>query len=546
MKKIDLKKILNQFKQIFDEFPLTIITIMFLTIFFSVVMENDFVNEKIIENVMIFGTIFGITNFFIESVFENKSKKFKIILYVINACIAGVITIGFNQKEAVLGISNEKFIEYLIRFTVCYSLSIIIYALIKNYKKSECQFNEYVTKVVVNMFKVTIVYTLLALGLLLISVATIILLFEKNDFDLIARIQILLLGIYYIPKILDALCNINDEIAKFAKAVIKYALDVMVFIAFIIIYLYIIKLIILRQMPSNQIFRICAGLFIIGCPIWTMASYVTDEDIIGKINKKLPYAFIPFIFLQLYSIGVRIKAYGITPLRYIGLVLIVFEALYIINYIKNKERMEKLFIEAIVLILISGIIPFVNMFKLSEISQYHNLKTIKQNQSVTNEQMNKIKGAYRYLNKTESGKQIIDNLLTQEEKNKILEYNDYHYTERQKEYINARKDIKEINLEDYNKIYIINESEYSKKIKIDDFDNIVINLDNKTKINVNIKGLIQDYINHNENFNEYFKTHNEFIINNEKKLILNSISITYLNDSKNIESYYIDGYILTK
>ena len=81
--------------------------------------------------------------------------------------------------------------------------------------------------------------------------------------------------------------------------------------------MYIIKIIVFKDMPSNQIFRILAALFILGCPIWTMVCNFKEDTIIDKINKLLPKLFIPFIILQIYSIGVRILENGITENRYL-------------------------------------------------------------------------------------------------------------------------------------------------------------------------------------------------------------------------------------
>ena len=49
--------------------------------------------------------------------------------------------------------------------------------------------------------------------------------------------------------------------------------------------------IILRDIPSNEIFRILATLFIIGLPIWTMSKSFDNNDLIDKINRKLPIFF---------------------------------------------------------------------------------------------------------------------------------------------------------------------------------------------------------------------------------------------------------------
>ena len=90
-----------------------------------------------------------------------------------------------------------------------------------------------------------------------------------------------------------------------------------------------IKIIVLRKIPANQIFRILAALFACGLPIWTMNSlWEKEENTWQKIINKLPLAFIPFILLQIYSIWSRISANGLTEARYLCVMLVIFEIIY--------------------------------------------------------------------------------------------------------------------------------------------------------------------------------------------------------------------------
>lgn len=55
-----------------------------------------------------------------------------------------------------------------------------------------------------------------------------------------------------------------------------------VMIAMAIIYIYIIKIFVTWEIPSNEIFNICSVLFAIGAPIWTMAyAFTKDKKTIG-------------------------------------------------------------------------------------------------------------------------------------------------------------------------------------------------------------------------------------------------------------------------
>ena len=299
MKTEKIKKILEQFKSIFQKFPGTFIATVALTCFYAIAVDADWMTETIFNNVSTFGVIFTITCFFIESTFSSKPLKFKIPLYLFNAVLSLILTFAINYKESFLGLSNETYLNYLYRFITCYVLSIFFFSVYSLYKNRDLSINEYLVKTAITMFKNTILYGLLAIGLLLICLAFISLILEGESYSLISRVEILLLGVFYVPKMFFAFTAPEDEVGKFAKVVIKYVLGSLVFSAFVVIYIYMLKLLILWKVPSNQIYRITAGLFLLGCPIWILISYFKDNDLFEKLNSKLPYAFIPFVFLQM-------------------------------------------------------------------------------------------------------------------------------------------------------------------------------------------------------------------------------------------------------
>ena len=63
-----------------------------------------------------------------------------------------------------------------------------------------------------------------------------------------------------------------------------------------------------------------------------------NGSFIDKVNRAIPYLFTPFIFLQIYSMGIRIKEYGLTESRYIAVILIIFEIIAIgLAVFKNSK-----------------------------------------------------------------------------------------------------------------------------------------------------------------------------------------------------------------
>ena len=511
MKKIKIKNLFEQFKIIFQKFPLTFVTTIALTLFYAIVFDTDWISSKVITNITVFGITFVFSSFFVESTFNYKPLNFRIILYVAGAILSVALTFGINYKGIFLELNNAKFLAYLYRFIVCYILVIFVYSVYSLYKEKEMSINEYLVKTVLAMFKNTLIYGLLSFGLLLISLTFISLILEGRDYTLLFRIQILLFGLFYAPRMLFSFTAEEIEIDSFAKVVIKYVLGTLAIIAFAIIYLYMFKILVQWSVPSNQIFRITAGLFILGCPIWTLASYFKDKDIFEKINHVLPYTFIPFLFLQMYSIGIRIFDYGVTPLRYICVAFILFEIIYFINYHFDKDKLRVVFYSLIVIILVSGIVPYINMFKLSEISQSNIIKSALNSNNkkgiITDEDKQRVIGAYYYLKDIPDGDKIIASLLTKEEKEVLI--GDYKYQKR----LYGTTVIDEIDIEGYQKLYTIDENlnSYSQEEPSKSFSTFTFDIGDNRIIRGNIEELVNKYKEQSESdFEEYFKENNEY------------------------------------
>ena len=352
------------------------------------------------------------------------------------------------------------------------------------------------------------------------------------------RVEILLLGIYYIPAIIYSFYNVDSEIGKFSKVLIKYILNTLVIMAFVIIYMYIAKIIFLGTIPSNQIFRILACLFILGCPIWTMASSFKDDDVVNKINKWLPILFIPFIILQIYSIGIRISNNGFTELRYLCVMLIIFEIIYVIMYLKNKEKIGNALIALIAIIMISTIIPYINMFKVSELSQYNNLKIYKQKSSYTAKEKDKIYGAYMYL----KGNDKINDLLTQKDIETIRSFSDNSKYDTIK-YIYGYSNSNYINTKGYSRMYFIDAINGEENLN-DAFENIEFESKGGIEFKLNLSNELKNYIYNSDNIDEYMEENNEIYINEYRKIIIESISIAYDEANELVKNYRITAYLL--
>ena len=194
-------------------------------------------------------------------------------------------------------IHTSSIIRILIGYLIILFL-ISIYKIIKDYN---IKFQEYLLNVFANLFNGTITYIILNLGLTLIAIIFVELLLNSWG-DILLRIQILLFGLFFIPTFINSVWNVkNREVNAFIQGLIKFVLLPLVSIAMLIIYMYIIKILVLRQIPSNVIFRILASIFIVAFPVWNMAwNFKNNSRFIEKLVNLLPLFYIPFIFLEIY------------------------------------------------------------------------------------------------------------------------------------------------------------------------------------------------------------------------------------------------------
>ncbi len=544
------KSIPQLLKRIFEKFPITMIAILLSTTFIAITLDTNFIKPKTIENIMFFILYFVSGSFLAEALFEKNNTK-RNLSYIASAIISVILVIIHNIE-----FSRENIENLIWKISFCYVLTLGILSIYTIFKKSKKDFKEYLLKVFINMTKTSAIYIVLSIGISIVSAIFVYLIWEKIGYTLVLRLEILLLGFYYIPKLIYSLVDVDGEVNGFFKGLIKYVLTTLVIISFAIIYVYILKILILRDMPKNQIFRILSALFIIGIPIWTMMQHFQDKSIWDKISSKLPIAFIPFVFLQIYTIGIRIADNGFTPLRYICVALVLFEIVYILIYLLKREKLEILLLIIDAIAIISLIIPGINMFSISNMSQAHALKTLKNQSDYTDEEKERIYGAYTYLKDSEDGKKYINKILNSEDIDKIKSFSKVNKNTRYSgtTYINVNANNQKVEVEGYKTLYQISVSDYNSNSIEKAFSELKLEyeyMDSKDNIKVNLKKEFEKYIDiyfdlGGEELDDYFESHNEIQIEDSKKLIIKSFYLNYEEDSKLVKGYSIQGYLLEK
>ena len=534
-----ISKISVEIKELAKKFPITVGLIVFVTLLVAVCVEQDFSDNtmEILGKICTFVTIFGFGTFFTETYFQKKNTK--IISYIVTCIISFIfmhmIFANIKGDESILG---RSLAAYLITL-----FSITIYKIIKN---ENLKFTEYVLKLFRDLLNNSITYGILSIGVSILVVIFVELILDGKFGNSFIRIHILLFGLFYVLSLLYSFSSINKkEVNSFAKGLTLYVLLSLVVVAMLIIYVYIAKIIILRDIPKNIIYRILAGIFVVAFPVWNMASYYgTEKKLIGKITKILPYLYIPFIFLEMYSIGARISGFGITPLRYVSCAFIIFQIIAIIlNIYKNKEKLDLLFI----VIAIFGIILLVtplNYENVSYLSQKGIIeKYLKQNMNfadLEDEAKAKVKGAYKYLSSEKNGEKYIPDYLTEEDISQIKKYSTTgSYDEyRDYNYFYSDKSL-ELDIENYRKITKIYGYENDKSVvKLE-------KINQKVDFSDFAKEIIKKDKENEEIAKEYFKDNNLIKVDDTHDIYVEHISLEYdANDA--IQYFSIEGYLLTK
>lgn len=541
------KSLKDVFKNLFNNFGITTAIIFLATIVYIFLVLEDVLSDEELWLFRIFAELFALGTFLIETITKKGSKK-KIIGTIASFSVASILTYLLVET----GYFLDNNINYILRFIILYYIFLIVFIVYFNFKKSNMAFEEYVAKACSNVVKTTVIFTVVAIAFLIFALIFSYFILDGYEYELIVILEMSLTGFYFLPKLLYSLNDVNKEISSFFKFMVKTLLPSLLIIAFAIIYLYIIRILITFDVPSNQIFRVVAGLFVVGLPIWTMATYFKDNTKLYKISENLPFLFIPFIVLQIYAIAVRIIDNGFTEARYLCVMLIIFEIIYIALYFKNKDKIENILIIFLCMSVISLVVPFVNMYKVSFYSQYNNLKIYKEKEILTSEDMQKIKGAYYYLMQNSNNKELIENYLTSEEIEEITNFGIYKYPEEKtEERISVSYDSEVIDVQGYNKIYMDLSSDilfYGIEENIDDiFNNITFkNTSEDYEFSFDLSDTIRSYIEHEEDIDDYFKENNKVIIDENRCFVITDFYIKYNIVNELIENYSIDGYMLEK
>lgn len=546
-------RLTSNYKTYVKQYMATNIVIIIATLVFTLANFNAW--SKFLTSFAIIAVIAAINFFVVESYFKEKKSK----MY---SCVAGFVIAVVLERFAhynVFGASASRILTgyYIVAFLI---------GLFKVIKNSGLELSKYCTRVFKNLFGTGVIYGILVVGFALIMAISISLLTPGKNYELVLRAQIAIAGFFLIPATLLSITNTEGENSKFIETVISFVLLPLTAIATIIIYIYMIKILVLRQIPQNSIYRIVAGLFVVAFPVWVMTYEFKEKNrFVEVFSKIMPIAFIPLIGLQIYSIGARIGENGITPVRYMGVMFIIFEIVAIVLSIVNKRKyLTNAVLVAAVLMAISTILPVVNLEQISNYNQASRLrKAWREGESFTSlskEEKATASSAYRYLSRQENCEKYLPKYLDKEELTKKLIEHYSPYGDEGETYDEKRTTYKRVNYQ-YPDDGVITVEGYNhiKKFQVYEYDINEENLESVSlydTFNINLKdyviGLIEANKNGDESAKEYIVSHRVHRVDDSRDIYITDVNLSYEvdlegnYDSKEGISIVIKGCFLIK
>lgn len=576
-----------KFKQIYIRYAASIFCA------FIIAVVSIIANQKKgfdIESIVIVCSIWLAGNFLVESLWKKtaeeaqKNKRKWLIGYGVTYVIAIVfenLSEIFKAQKA--DIPNLIF-ESILYFYIACTVLLAIYVLLRQQK---LDLPHCIGRIIFALLRAVGVYLVLNIAVILILEIIDALLVDIDTFRVELNIQLLLSALAYFPTCLLAVSDTSEDNAAFTKKFVSYVLLPCVWIAMFVIYLYVVKIFVTQEVPSNEIFSICASLFAIGMPIWMMASGFVEEK--SSRYKKLihitKYIYAPFILLEIYSMSVRVKAYGLTEQRYAAWMFILLQVIYILwekiyaryarlagrkktynnqadtgdtgtehaNEINQTKTQINWHYENLILVLVGFLfvgllLPFGNAQYLSYQSQKSRL--------VKNRTLDKevAAEAYDYLRGNAYGRRYIKTNLTeaeQDELHSMMYGGDTHDSEQWESVYFYADPIEEkgIIIDGYAKIYTMT-AHWNEESTIENYENKTITVGDSEYKNVDFTSCISYYKNledkrENQKINEKDIVY-EIQVSDTEKLIITYISFEIDEKQDKINRMFMKGYMLTK
>lgn len=538
----------NSLKETFKKFPITIVIVYFTTLVCAFGTE-DFVETFLDDMWFYMMAVWAIGTLFSEKFFKNNYVR------AVGEIIALIIAISFRWI-----INHEVYSNniMLIKIYITYMIVIPLVTVYKILKDSEVSVKEYAIRVLGNIGKTSAIYILANLGILIVILVFVELILDGNDYEILPRTLILLLGGFYVPAMIDAITNVKTETGKFMRILLTGILMPVALFLIGTLYLYVIKIFLSGELLNKSLFFILSLTFSLAIPGVILLRNYDENKTVLKISNILLYSFIPLMVLQIIAMNVRVGEYGLTESRYMGYLLIIFEIIFIVlMIIKNSKYLDKIILVFAGFVIV-GVLTPLNVFDVPVYSQTARitkmLNAVDDFEDLTTKEKNECKKAFVYVKNSYIPEYLyrkvtLENLKAIEDYSIVytgddeVEIRDYDY-----EYLSMYNTNTSINIEEFKKLYEAeDEYRYDENVDVNNYE--IKAAEDNIKVTVDIENFIrQMYEAEKTNTKEstfekirYLKTSDENVV-----FYVTNFSVSYENYSNKLDHVSIDGYLLVK
>lgn len=528
--------------------------------------------ETIPEEGIFFLFSLGSGAFFAEALLGAMGRKklrdpFRWLLYL--ACaLHGILFTWASALETegkIWGMEAETLRTYVGRYALCCFLVLCLLAFYFLLRQSRMTPEAYLVHLFTGALRTGILYTVLAVGCSMV-VSILCSLFDVffwEDFEILMQTQCLLFGFVFLSGLLRCLIPPGEPETDSGKGsiledvLIKYVLTGLVACVFVIIYAYVLKILILRDMPSNEVFPILTALFVTGVPVWTMNSGYRENNPMRWLSMKMPYFFSPLILLQGYCMGIRIAQNGFTPSRYAGVAFLIFELLYLAVYRFRRQRLGRLLPAGAVLVFAAVLLPGVNMYAVSVNSQRSDMERLleKPADRLTEAERLRLAGAYTYLEEDPDGRRYLASLTGEKkEQVRLLAEGEYGMEETQ---ICFSADVPSwfVDVEGFRRIYPLRENSRAESDAVIDLTGYTLTVGEDICAAFDLEGYLKPCLERwrdvscgeaEEEMDRWLEKNQRIRLDEGRFLQINSLAFRYDLEREGYVVVNISGYLLEK
>lgn len=379
---------------------ISVLSVLYFIAVGSFLVDKLFIiyNNRIIENIK---KRYSTLN-------ENNINKVFIFAKTVSYVLIVLIQYLLYKWSFYLSISEEKIKnnDDIIKMICCAMVVIVMIIFIISFftiKEKKISIKDYFLDVFFNFIFLFLIECVISIGFLALYFMYEVLL-GGIECSISRRVITFTMSAIFIAGSFINIEMVGDKHNVLSKIIVRYIMQIMVFIGFIFFYVYLIKIILKLELPSNEVFVVCCVLFSLGLFTSLMSLGLSKENMYNKFIEILPIAFTPALILQIISIGLRINQYGLTGMRYMGIVFIIFESVYLVYYILDeifkikKIKLENIFLSLCFIIVVVFFIPKINVYEFPKI---YNSIFIKNTDAETNNAL-----SYDFISEYEEDKVV--------------------------------------------------------------------------------------------------------------------------------------------